>query len=570
MEITSYYNLLSSLVSASSTTSGASSGTDSSSESIFGPAAFLALGQTVAGMDCYSGLLATLPTTTSSSVWQFDLVSALTPSSTGMTEIERSPEQEKAEEAAIEEALNDLDAGETDEARSLMDELLAQNKTNSAATQVLGLVEQAEGNYAKAEQLFLKANALDPTAGYDMDAENARTLQQDDEAVLTRARGLLATSDRSEDGVRLLIALTERSPENTEAHMLLGSSLLSQDDAMNGLMQYSTAIRTANTEQLGQLETRLTTLAKAAPKIAFLQQLVGRVQLRQGHYEEAVQTLTHAADLLGEDETGDTTDLARAYVGLGREQLKTGDLNSAMSNFSQAEALAPTDHDVKTAIAEGYTTRAEKFTSQRQYASALEYYQKTANLLGETGDDDVRTRAAHGAFTLGQALRQKRVAAGDEIDEEVVAYQLAHELATDNTTYTHKLAETRNAIGDQLLADGEYKDAAGSYAQAYALDKNNTTYKNNTINAWIAYGDHRLANLNYTDGVDAYKEAYKLDATNLGSRQKLADAYTTRGLYLKSEDEMELAVADFKEALRLFPDNQTYQDNYNALKGWDT
>jgi tetratricopeptide (TPR) repeat protein len=569
MQVGTDYNLLP-LFGTSSGTTGAA-GAASTTTSLFGPAAILSLGQDTSGGADYSNLVAPLPALPNNLpiIWQFDLASVLNPTVSGVSSTPRSDEQQKADDEAVKQALDYINAGETDKARELMNNLLAQNKTNAAAVQTLGQAELTDGRYQKAEQLFLKAHVLDPTAGYDKDAQNARTLQEDDATVLERARAMVATALRRNDGVRLLIALTKRTPGSAEAHMLLAEGLAQEKDEVNALLEYHTAIRTADPMQLAQIGSQLRAMADRHPDVAYIRQLIGKVELRQERYGDAVQTLTLANKLSG-DQPQYEDDLSKAYVGLGRQRLADGDINAAMANFQQAQDLRPTELQVKEASAQGYVARAELRVQQLAYSDALADYQKAADLLGKSANKDLRERAAHGAYALGLQLQRQRVAAGGNVDGEVVAFQAAYDLDNKSTTYRHRLAETRAAMGDQYLADQNYKAAAYAYQRAHVLYKYDATYKQKTIDAFVAWGDQQALGLVYDTMIQAYGEAYKLDTTNVANKQKLAEAYNARGLDYRFFQKWKLAVADFKEALHLFPDNAGYQANYNALSSWDT
>ena len=532
--------------------------------SVFGPPAQVSIGDSVpafAGFNDYTQLGA-------SGTWQFDVQSVLNPTASPVAQMARSPDQKKADDAAVKQALDYTNGGQYVAARDVLNKLLSENPTEAAGVQALGNVELADGKYDQAEQLFLKANALDPTAGYDKDAANARVLRGDDATVLKTASAMVKAKDQRDDGIRILIALTSRSPDNVEAHLVLGDALLDTGDGNNGLMQYSTALLSAQGAQLDTIAQRLAAMADETPKSAFVRQLLGKAQLQQGHFDEALQSLTAAADL-ADDKVVYNTEIAKAYVGIGREKLQGGDLSGAIFSFEQAKDLSPTDKTVAAALAEGYVQRAGQNADRGDSKSALADYQRVADLLGATGDTTLQPRAADSAYALGLRLQRQRIAAGADIDSEVAAFQAAYDLNPDNTTYKRKLADARSALGDQYAADGELKDAAYAYQRAAQLFKYDTTYKQKTIDAFTAYADDRLANMNFTDAINMYQEAFKLDPQNATSKSKLAGAYNARGLDYKSTEDMDAAVKDFKAALRLFPDNADYQANYNSVKAWD-
>ena len=541
---------------------GASSSDTSSAAVDFGAPAQVTLsgGESITGFTDYTQLGA-------NGLWQFDLTRVLTPQTTGIPQDARSPAEQKADDAAVKQALTLIDQGQLDQARTLMNGLLAENKTNAAAVHALGAADLADGKYQSAQQLFLKAQALDPTAGYDREADDAGILQQDDTTVLDRAQSFLTDSSRQADAVQLLKGLTARSPKNTTAHMLLADALLKQNDALNGLLQYDAAVGSATQAELPGIEQQLAELARQAPKSGFLQQLVGKAQIREGRFEDALAALDRADEINGSD-AGTQRDRTAALVGYGRQLLAGGDVTGALLQFQNARDLSPTNADAKTALAEGYVAQAEHLAGQQAYADAADLYAKVVTLLGDKGNDDLRKEAAAGAYAVGRSLENRRIAANGEIGKEVVAYQAAHDLDGDNLTYRDQLAKTRNALGDQYAADGKLKDAAYSYQSAYQLNKTNATYKANAQAAFVRWGDDASYNLRYDDAVTAYREAYRIDTFDVANKRKLADAYNTRGLDHYSNERMAKAASDFKNALLLFPDDPGYQQNFDLVKGW--
>lgn len=560
---TDYASLIQQMVSLTATTTSSTSSSSTSSD--FGPATMVTFGTglSVVGFRDYSNL-------GTSGVWQFDLAAVLSAGqpSTGLPQVTVSEERQQLEDDAVELAFEYINGGQYDDARETMEILLKENPTNSKAVYTLGYTELAARNYDEAEQLFLKAHAMDPTAGYDNDAQNARILRGSDSEVFQRATAMLRSPQHRDEGIRLLIALTERSPDDTAAHLTLGDALLDEGDGTNGLMQYNSAIRTADSNELDTIEEKLSELVADAPMAPFVRQLLGKVYLAQERWDEAVQTLTTAAGL-ADDPIPYERDLAKAYVGLGQERLGRGDLTGAFSALQRAKEYSPTGAEVKAALGEAYALRAEKNVQSRKYSAALTDFSQAADLLDAAGSRSVRERAARSAYALGRTVERKRIADGAEIGSEVTAYQAAYDLDSENTTYKQKLAEERNALGDQHKAAGNLKDAADAYRRAYNLYEKNATYRQNTIDALIAYGDDRVLHLSFDLAIDTYLEAFKMDQANGTSRQKLADGYNARGLDHKLWERNRDAVQDFKNALKLFPDNATYQANYDSVKAWD-
>lgn len=562
MTIDTYFSLFSLAGSSSTSASTSSAGTTGSSTSLFGPATLLSLGSS--GSESSGGVYGP----GSATGWTFDLAAVLTPTTTGLTEQYRSEEQIAQEEEAIALAFDYINGEQYDDAREVMNLLLKENPTNAAAVHALGYADLSEGKYEEAEQLFLKAHALNSTVGYDNDAANARILMGSDDEVLARASAMLKSSQHREEGIRLLMTLTERNAEHTLGRVALAEALLDAGEGENGLMQYNSAIQSADESELRLIEGNIESLVESAPNSAFVRQLLGKVLLKQERYEEALQTLTTAANL-AEDPTPYQRDVASAQVGVGRERLKRGDLTGAMSAFTLAKELSPTNPDVKAALAEGYLARAEVYTQRGKYSAALDDYQQASVLLSGPSNRALRESASQRAYMLGRRLENRRIAAGAEIDSEVRAFQIAYDLDEDNHTYKRKLAETRNAIGDQAMAAGDYETAAASYRKAHDLYQYDETYKANTIAGYLAWGNERYDTHNWDDAITAFTELRKLDPEHAEAKTKLAESYNQRGLDHLYWERYRQAVSDFKNAMHLFPDNATYQANYDSVSHYD-
>lgn len=518
-------------------------------------------GITVTGFADYSNSL-------THGLWQFDLTGALQPRLARLTEMTVSDEQRKAEAKAVSQAFDLINAGRLEDARRLMTSLLEKNRTNAAAVHALGYVELTAGNYAAAEQQFLRAHAMNATAGYDLDAENARTLKGSDAAVLARARQLARTADRRDDGIRLLIELTKRDTKSAAANIALADALFAKGQPGDALLQYSTAIGRATRDELVALDERLAALETKLAKSAFVRQLRGRVAQVEGRYADALDRFTEAAALSSTPTLYDG-DLARAHVGIGRLALERGLTGEALQRFETARRLASSDPGVKSALGEAHVMRAEEYARYgADEAAAGEYAQVASLLIARTGDAALRERAAAGAYAVGRRLADARAAAGLEIDAELVAFQAAYDLNPKSAAYRRKLGDTRVALGDQYSADGKLKDAAFAYERAYLLNEHDAGYRQKLIAGFTAWGDQAATALVHDDAVVAYRKAYQADVWNPASKSKLAGALHARGLDLASRNKFKEAARDFADALALDPANASYQAQYDLYRAW--
>ena len=477
-----------------------------------------------------------------------------------------SQEQQKEEIEIIKQAtalrLNDY----FDEARDVLTGLLDKNPTNAAAIHGLGAVELDQGNYEAAEKYFRQAHYFNSTAGYDSDADNARTLMGSDDEVLEQAERMLKLEDSADAAQRLLVSLTQRSPGNATARMLLAEKLLGDGDGTNGLAQYQLAIAAAGQTELLEIESRLTDLAETAPKSAFVRNLLGQTQLRLGRSDEALESLSRASQL-SEYDSAYLDDEARAYLQLGYEALAGNDFTTALNHFESAADLSGNSDAVQSALAEGLTARAEWRARVGDPARAIDDLIDAKTELAGVENEDLRSRIALDLYRAGRTLEQRHEQSGDEVGDELSAYEAALELDPDNATYRNALAGVYALQGDQYLAEGDYKNAAASYASAYETDDDTRDYRDSAIAAYIAWGDERSDLRDHTQAIKAYSLAYELNEDDDEVKFKLAEAYNTRGLFYRQlgDDYFEDAADDFQEALDLFPNNEDYLANLDSV-----
>ncbi len=543
---TTALSALNALLPSMSTTASSAFGSSS-----FGPASILSLGESSIPMDdTYSNLAGVFGAQQSGILSQ------------------NSQQLTNSEIEALEDAFDLIENGAFDAAEEVLSDLLAKNNNNAAAIHASGLIESFKGNHEDAERLFLRADFLAPGRGYGEDAQDARILAQDDDAVFDAASKLLNSSSTQKRGISLLMRLSDRRPDHGETQILLAENLFATNDVFNGLSYAFSAIEVADQVELQRLGSLAEDLIERLPSAPQFHRLLGRVQVRLGEFEDALATLDIAASLADTD-AFTRTDAALAHVGIGRKLLDQGAVSRALVNFDQADALDPTNIEVREALGEGYLAQADRSRRLGNLPQAITAYSKAARALGSAGSDSLRTRIAGGAYAAGLKLEQRHEAAGDDIDEEALAFQAAYDLDPDNASYRRKLAQIRNDIGSQFLAEEDYAQAIAAYRRAYELDHNNDTYKDNLSNAYVLRGDEALARLDYAGAIDAYRGAYELDQYDEVSKTKLAEVYNTRGLDYINKDKPIQAAKDFKEALALFPDNAEYQSNYASVEAYD-
>lgn len=524
------------------------SGSGAGSSSTFGPAAILSA----------TGL-------TSLSAVPSDAIlgGAYRPAAAPAAQTSAKQRKEMLREVAA--AMTQHGAGETEEARQRLIALLKKDRTYSPAYQSLGQIALDQQDYKAAERFFSQAHFFSPQFGFDADAENARILQKGDDAVLARARSLLARPATRSDGQRLLVGLTQRSDTNVQARLLLGDSLINGADLVNGLDQYRQALSAAEGSEIRAVAQRLEGLADRAPNSAIIRNLLGQAQLKLGDVNEALRSFQTATSLSNGDPSYRLAE-APAYVAVGRAELRNGNLVAAMTALDAARDRDPISKDVRVAHAEGLLARGEYRYRLGASAQAVQDLYLASRELGADGDDALRGRVAAAAFRAATALQNRRIARGDPIGDEVLAFQAAYDLNRGNAAYKQRLAAVRFALGEEFRAAGRLKDAAYSYQRAYELFPSDTAYKTATIEAFRAWGAESRTYHRYDDAITAYREAYRTDVNDVASRLGLAAAFFDRGQDHIDNGRISAAIADLREAVHYDPENASYQAALNELE----
>ena len=224
----------------------------------------------------------------------------------------------------------DLAEKRPDDARRRVDAQLARQPDSAQAHYLSGLVCDARGMLAEAEQAMRKAVDLDPSflAAY---------------GVLVR---LQATSGRSEEALGDLRRILDKDPGNLAAMMQLGTiqqSLGRNAEAAKAFQQILNrspdfvpalnnlaVIRAETPGELGkalELATRARTLA---PEDGSVADTFGWIQFRSGEFPQALATLQQAAERLPEHP------VVRFHLGMAASM--AGDIQQAHDAFAYAAA----------------------------------------------------------------------------------------------------------------------------------------------------------------------------------------------------------------------------------------
>lgn len=126
-------------------------------------------------------------------------------------------------------------------------------------------------------------------------------------------------------------------------------------------------------------------------------------------------------------------------------------------------------------------------------------------------------------------------------------------------------AQRLNEDGIKYLKQGRYKDAAVSFERALDLDPKNKTIKHNLAGAYHYVSDEFAKKEQWIDAINYEKKAYAQEPTNLSLIKQIAILYNNYAISLFKKGRHDLAISNFKEALKVAPETPAVRENiYNT------
>jgi tetratricopeptide (TPR) repeat protein len=352
----------------------------------------------------------------------------------------------------------------------------------------------------------------------------------------------LAAGGQQTQAIQLLQDLVAREPQNTDAHLLLGSLLMEQGDQQASIAQLKTAVaqrpRSAEVQNaLGEAynhfgdaegaQAAFTQAVALKPEYGVGQLNLGEVLVAKGDLKNGARHLDRAIALLGKTEDGaeahyfrariDSTqnqpqeaatqleaavrirpDFADAWSDLGQARSQLSDDAGALTAFEHAVAANPKD-----AVAQ-YRLGSE-YLRQGNIPAAVEHLQQSYRL----NPSDQSTLNA-----LQTALRRS----GDREGADRVKQQLAEMLRDRDQTNQNKLKAVQvNNAGAALEKSGDLPGALAKYREASELDPSHAGIRLN-------YGVALLRLGKWPEGLEALHQAWQIDPNNEQIRAALKDA----------------------------------------------
>lgn len=342
-------------------------------------------------------------------------------------------------------------AGRLDEAAARYRAVLAQDRRQADALNLLGVLSLLRGKYGEAAELIGRAVAVSPqTASYHNN--------------LGEALRALARLQDAEHAYRRAIAV---QADYAPAHLNLGTVLYGQGRFEEAAAACRAAIAItgptpAALTNLGNVLDRLGRLAESedchsralamAPNDPEVAMNHGNVLRALGRNDEAVARYQHALAL--------RPDYVAAHYNLGWVHQIQGRLDLAVTCYERALALDPR-------LAEGHNARGGIAAGQGRLDDAVAAYRRAIEL---------RPDYPEALTNLGIALKQL-----GRLEDAHAACQRAAALKPDDATVLVNL-------GSVLQAQGRLDEAEACYARAVALDGTSQTARENLSNAIACQG----------------------------------------------------------------------------------
>ncbi len=396
---------------------------------------------------------------------------SLTQTTTSVALAFASQRQADADTEALGLAVDALDAGNTAEARQIAQDLLGEDGQNASAAHILGRTYLAEEDYDQAEKYFARAATLAPSSNrFASDLDNVKLLKGSDDEVLEAAARLIGDPERQSDGIRLLAHLSDRSPNNARAHMMLGDALMDQGWAAQAVSSYRNALLAAEGSDLDLLVGRFGDLAEQVPDAAVTHSLLGQGLQKQDRFAEALTELRWAAQI------APTNESHKQAVGwllgdMGNEALEEGRASDAIRYYEEAVELDGSADTLKSGLSRSHMEMSKWWQSRGLDNKAFIELNTAKQLLPST-DEDLTKDLSQAFHLLGSQYRH-----AGELDWAISCFKRSYNLDPTNLTYRMNLAQAYDARGTEHFDAGDYEEAEAQYQLAVDLYPGNENYQ---------------------------------------------------------------------------------------------
>ncbi len=381
-----------------------------------------------------------------------------------------STRESEAKAEVIEAAETALSEGDLDKARNIAQGMLDEDGRDAVGAHLMARTYMEEQNYDEAEQWFSRAAIFAPSSDrFQSDLMTARLLKEDDADVLEAAGRMIRRPSQRTSGMRLLGYLADRSPDNVEAHTMLGDAMWSEGMTVEAIASYKNALVSAEESELEPLVGRFRGLIDVAPDVGVTHSLLGQALQRQGDYDEAMTELTTASRLAPDNESYAQA-IGVLYGDMGFAALEERRTSDALRYFEEANGRDPSNTAVKGGLARAHMQMADWWQSRGIESKAYDEL-SSAQLFAPDEDEDLQADLAAAFDRVGDRFKDE-----GNLDYAISAYKRAYEL--DDSKYGHKfqLAEAYDEKGTVLFDLSEFESAEMYYQDAVDLFPTRQSY----------------------------------------------------------------------------------------------
>ncbi len=424
---------------------------------------------------------------------------------------------------ALQDASAKIGERDFDGAQSAINTVLNKKPRDISALRLEGRIAIAQQDYKTAEKTFTRIAALSGSdAQNDRDARIARTLQQDDDAVLVRAKRMLKSEPHRAEAIDLLASVSARSPESTEAAIALAEGYSATRRPEMAVSVLDDALKSATPESTARIVESATAIAQENPGSAFAKSVLGRAQIQAGDLNEGIATL-RAAQRIAPTDPFLAADLTQGYVARAEDSLSRGATDSARSDLNAAYDADQFNPNLKSLTAKIATTDARDAVFNKRYNKALV---ELARARRNDPDNPALNKDLAKLYNQVGKFFEQSGGTTQALDN----FTAALNLDPDSTQAKRKVAELSNAKGMEAISRGDYDRAITFLKTAFDTYRPDTTYQADLASAYNLRGERFRTSGKYTEAISDLTQAVNLDPSTTSYGTNLALAIQAGGI----------------------------------------
>jgi tetratricopeptide (TPR) repeat protein len=233
-----------------------------------------------------------------------------------------------------------------------------------------------------------------------------------------------------------------------------------------------------------------------------------------------------------------------AYKLIGEAYSKSGDFSTAIVHYKKAVQLNPGDTEATQNLAWSYNNLGVAQTRTRRWNEAIEAYTHALELMPNA---DIRTNRVDAYWKRANFYRD-----AGRLDQAIEAYRALLQVEP-NATDIHSL------LGDLHLRKGEYPQAIAEFHAAVEASPDDTQAKQNLIAVYHKYGQVLQGQRRYGEAIEQLQRGLALEPEHINLRLNLAVIY-------QRTNDFEAATAEFAKILEIEPEHSQAKEGLVNLR----